>query len=85
LASAYPSIGQNRMLPRVTATATTEELKKNRGKSRLPKRRSKLFVVGFFGRNVGVLTRNSACGLSEPRSIQRNGPTISSRPIVRRA
>jgi hypothetical protein len=60
-------------------------LKKNRGKSSWSNSRPKLSRVGFFGRNVGGLTRNSGCGLSEPSTIHRNGPIISARPRKRSA
>jgi hypothetical protein len=42
-----------------------------------------LSVVGVDGMSVGA-RRKSACGLIEPRSIHRNGPTMSTSPPTSR-
>ena len=83
LARAYPSIGQKIRLPTVTTSAMTAELKKNRGKSSWSNSRPYVSIVGDDGRNVGVDWRKSASGLIDPRSIQTNGPTMSTRPTIR--
>src|SRR4051794_38150376 len=61
----------------------TDELKKKRGKSSWSNNRPYASGVGCDGRNVGGLRRKSASGLSEPRTIQRNGPTMNTSPPMR--
>ena len=80
-ANAYPSIEQNTRLPSVTATATTIELVKNCGKSSRVNSSRKLSSVGSCGHHVGGLARSSPSVLTDPRAIQTNGVTTSTRPM----